>query len=350
MPSELTPPPDRPSSLHDADSPASPAAQYPDPIPGIIAFQSLTVFAGAPGVGKTALLADLCARWRDGRSIFGRAVAPPVGGFYYLAADRQWASHAIWFERVGFAEIPHYSLVDDRSVSLVDLQKAHQAHQLFDRCLDQLDPPPGAHVFVDPVSPLFINGNPNNPRDVARSMIGFSRRCSERRINITVVGHFSKQGKAEDRYTRPQDRISGSGAFVGFSDTQMYMCDPEKDAKLKQPYHLFGWVPRHAPPEDFKLTRNELGLFVPYQGSETEERTAPAAEPVSDGGRAGAQDRLILELFTQPTETRASLSEHLVEQGLLLSPATLTRILDRLVKEHKIMRLGRGTYKRLLPS
>jgi hypothetical protein len=266
-------------------SSAVPAQPYPDPIPGIIPFGTLTIFSGAPGVGKTALYAEWIARWRDGRTIFGQPAHAPIGGFYIIAADRQWASTQYWFDLIGYSDIPHYSLTDDLAINLNDIRDDRKGRELFEMALARLNPPPGAHVFVDPVTPLFITGNVNRSRDVASSMMGFSRLAKDHQINITCTGHFSKQkGDMGDRYLRPQDRIAGSGAFIGFTDTQMYLCDPEPDAKPTQPFHLFGWVPRQRPPQDFKLVRDDHGLFIPYRSLE-------------DVGSVSNSDKRPLELF-----------------------------------------------------
>lgn len=260
---------------------------FPDPIPGIIPFGTVTLFAGAPGVGKTAMLADWCARWRDGRTIFNHPTHAPTGGLFYLSSDRGWRSARQWFDLVGFADIPHYSLTDDEKLDLGEL-KDWKALLLFDSSLAKLNPPPGAHVIVDPVSPLFIAGSPNDTRCVARSMLHLSRTCVRLGINISATAHFGKQkGDAKDRYVRPQDRIAGSTSFSGFTDTQIYLTDPELP---DFPHHRLGWVPRHAPVAEFSVKRDERGLFVPVTledaletGMERVYRHVPASnvDPIS---------------------------------------------------------------------
>lgn len=202
-------------------------------------------------------------RWRDGRTIWGHATNPPVGGFYYVCADRGQTAEA-FHAKVGFSEDVHfYSVVSSQSgIDHTNFHKDAHGGQLLTHTISALNPPPGAHLFIDPLAPLFITGNQNRARDVAASMVGLSRIIEERQINITGICHFSKQkGNKNDRYARPQDRISGSGAFSGFSDTQIYLVDPELPL---QPYYLLGWNPRHHKPEEFRCTREEW--FVPYRG------------------------------------------------------------------------------------
>lgn len=294
--------------------PDEPPPQFPDPIPNIMPFGTVTLLAGAPGVGKTAMVAGFVRRWLDGKSIWGHRTNPPTE-FCYLAADRQWASHQQWFDAVGYSQIKHYSIADDRTINLEWLKNPQNAAKCFENSLKQLDPKPGAHVFVDPMAPLFISGDQNRTRDVAITLLQFSRICSQRQINLTCCAHFSKQKTdAQTQYRRPMDRISGSGALVGFSDTQIYLIDPEPP---EQPYHIFGWRPRHAREETFKVLRNDSGLFIPYN-EDTGEIT------------------LLLELI--PTNQSISVKdlEELAFEGIGMSRRTLFRRLADLKEAGKV--------------
>lgn len=312
-------------------SPTAPAP-FPDPIPGIIPFGTITIFAGAPGVGKTAMLADWIARWRDGRRIWGHETHAPTQ-FCYLAADRQWASHQQWFNRVGYPDIPRYSLADDPFFDLKELLKPYNALDLFRRALDKVNngtpPAQGAHVFVDPVSPVFIAGSPNNSRDVARTLLGMSRECQQRKINLTCAAHFGKQpADKNSRYARPQDRIAGSTAFSGFSDTQVYLIDPELP---DHPWHVLGWNPRLSRPEEFVCTRdNESGLFIPYDVIQEDETASQ-----------------VLDQFdaTGPTSLSVIVERTLQQHGY--SRATVKRAMDRLIEQGRVCKMGRGKYQRV---
>lgn len=301
---------------------------FPDPIPGILPFGTVTVFAGAPGVGKTAMLVDWIRSWIAGTPINGYPTHPPPGGFYYLAADRQWASHLQWLTLVGHPDIPHYSLADDPKFKLEALLKPYNALMLLSDALDALSPRPGGHVIVDPVSPLFIAGNPNSQRDVAYSMMGISREAQRRQINITCAAHFSKQRSEEkDQYARPQDRIAGSTSFAGFTDTQMYLVDP---APPDRPYHTFGWVPRHRRSEEFTFTRGESGLFEPY-----------------DVLREDIVASQVLDCFPDAGTVTISTLIDLVLDVHRHAKSTTKRACDRLIKQGRIARAAKGVYQRV---
>lgn len=245
------------------DLSAPPPPPFPDPIAGVIPFATLTIFAGAPGAGKTTLLVDWLHRWRADQTICRHRTAPPTW-FYWISADRG-QTESEFYAKIGFRDrITYYSVVSGASgINTEDFHKDANGRALFQHCMAVLNPIPGSHVIIDPIGPLFITGNQNRARDVAASLISMSRCIEERQINITGTAHFSKQ-KADpnDRYRRPQDRISGSGAWSGFSDTQMYIVDPEPPNRN---YHQFGWNPRNLPPEDFKFERTARG-FVPHAG------------------------------------------------------------------------------------
>lgn len=305
----------------------APATPFLDPIPNILPFGTVTVFAGAPGVGKTAMLADWIQRWRTGRTIWGHATNPATG-YYYIAADRQWASHQKWFDLVGFSDIPHYSIADNTLFDLDKIMQPTAALALFKHALIDLKPIPGSHVFVDPVSPIYICGSPNDPRAVARTLMEMSRQCQEYQINITCVAHFGKQkGDTKERYVRPQDRIAGSGAFSGFSDTQIYLVDPEPPLILQ---HTLGWNPRHARPQEFACTRGENGLFVPHDVMKDDEQAARICDAFSETG---------------PTSLAVIIERVLQQHGY--SRATVKRALVRLITDGRVCKVGHGKYQRV---
>lgn len=297
---------------------------YLDPIPGVIPFGTITIFAGAPGVGKTAMLVDWIVRMRDGRTIWGHATQPSLA-YAYIAADRQWMSHQKWLDLVGFGDIPRYSIADDPTFNLNDLIGGVKALDLFKRSLDRANNgspvEPGTLVVVDPIAPIFIAGNANVSRDVARSLLGMSRECQSRKITLIVTAHFGKQSADKsDRYQRPQDRIAGSGAFSGFSDTQIYLVDPEPP---DYPYHVIGWNPRHARPQEIPCQRNDHGLFEPYDVM----REDNVASEVLD----------TLEL-TGPTA--AAVIYDRVHHQFGYSKATAKRALERLLQQGRVSRIG----------
>lgn len=309
-------------------------ARYPDPIPGIIPFGTLTIFAGAPAVGKTTMLVDWIRRWFDGRSIWHHPSHRPTH-VYYVCADRGQTEEQ-FRSKVGdnhHADITFYSVVSSKSgIDHTNFHKDAHGRELLTKTIVDLQPIPGSHLILDPLAPLFITGNQNRSRDVAASLIGLSRTIEERHINITGICHFSKQ-KADknDRYRRPQDRISGSGAFSGFSDTQIYLVDPEPP---KIDYYTLGWNPRNHPPEEFKCTRAEW--FTPY------------IDLTDVGVDITEREHLVLNIIPEEGIAPAALQRR-AEEDLGIAQATYWRYLRELTSRELVTRDDRGWIQKCPP-
>lgn len=302
---------------------------FPDPIPGIIPFGTLTVFAGASGSGKSTMLDEWMVRWRDARTICGHPTCRPTAQ-YLLIADRRWdEDHSVWFRVLGWPDVPRYCLAEETVPDY--LWEPSRAVALFTYCLDQLRPIPGSHVFVDPMTPLFVAGDPNAQRPVARTLLQFNKLCAKYSINITVTAYFGKQ-KADhgDRYTRPVDRIAGSGAFAGYSHCQIYITEPEPP---DHPAYILGWKPRHAAEAEFSFARDpSTGLFVPF-------------ELFTELDKQEAVCRAIPET---PIATTPLLAR--IRTAVKMSEATAERYLTKLVTDGRVTRIRKGLYRRLPPS
>lgn len=247
-----------------------------DPIPGILKRFTINILVGAGGAGKSRMLASWWDRWERGATINGYPTNRPTGMFW-LFADRTWEEDgAEIFKAFGRTEkdVAHLNLAD---TIIEDKEKfANVAFKLFLRLLTKLNPCPGAIVYVDPII-LFVSGNPNQMRDVAWALMDFRRVCQQRKITIIATHYYSKQKAGNgDHYVRPVDRGAGSGAFVGFAHTVMYLEEPNKD----HPFYLFGWRPRHRAEETFKFRMdNQTGTFHPYDEVSAQAADVPLSEP-----------------------------------------------------------------------
>lgn len=289
-----------------------PSCPIADPIPKIIPAKGVSLLAGASGVGKTTLLAEWAVRFRDGKSIFGHATQPPsfIG---CLVVDRRWSSHRQWFEAAGFPDIPHYSYQDDAELNWGRFHLKTDLIALLERGLDAIRAPHGALVIVDPIA-MFVPGNLIDYKMSAIGLAMIGRLCEARGITLIGTAHMGKQkGDEKHRYKRPQDRILGSSALAGFTDTQMYLLGPDD---TDEEYYGFGWIPHHAPAQTFELQRDPgSGLFVPYFSHDRD-----------------------FELFgimkTIPTERTGIPTKDIVEatETLRLSKATTYRYLAELKK------------------
>jgi hypothetical protein len=180
-------------------------------------------------------------------------------------------------------------------------------------------------VVIDPVSPFFIAGSPNDQRSVAWSLADLTMSCRDRSITILSTAYQGKQkADKQDVYKRAIDRIAGSAAFAGYSHTQIYLEEPEPP---KIPYYVLGWRPRHAPEETFRFTRDANGLFVPWNPPAMDSRVAALLQLFP-------QDGLIISL--------EEILEHLPE--IPMSQATCYRVLREL-EGTRIEKVKRGYYR-----
>jgi hypothetical protein len=303
--------------------------------------------AGAPHLGKTTLLAGWCAAWRDGRPICGHQTNPPpkIG---VLAGDRGWQSTQQWFAKAGYPDIAHYSLRDCQTTPW-ETFRSHwrQIPTYLATCLDQLDLPPGSLVIVDPLA-LWIAGNVNDYKACAIGLGQIDQIIRPRELTLIMVHHQGKQkGGAENRYIRPQDRILGSAALIGYSDTTIYMLGPEDLSTDRHPvdYWGLGWLPHNAPAETFYFDRDAQGLFIPHVGSRED-----LEEPVTPPRRIEApqldlHQAIVSAIPPEEGITTADLLRY-AETVLQISRATLFRHLRDLEARGAIVRTDRGTIQR----
>lgn len=298
-----------------------------DPLPRIIPAGGISLLAGAPNVGKTALLATLLRQLRDGKLVFGHQ-PNPVTAIGLITADRGWLRGAgEWFKRIGYGDILHYSMVDDAEFDPRSLRRRFERTQRLADFTDRLKLPAGALLCVDPVS-LFLGGNLNDYDGCAIACHEIRAMLRDRALTMMGTAHSAKlRADKRDRYLRLQDQILGSTAIFGFSDTQMYLASPEE---INKPYYAFLWHPHAAPCETFRLERDEQGLFVPYAGADQGNCARLLALLPEDGAE-------------QPLPALLELAE-----ALPLSRATVYRVLETLIERERVVKVRVGVYRRLV--
>lgn len=306
---------------------------FSDPIPGIIPFGTTTLLAGASQLGKTAMIASWAVRFKEGRSICNHAVNPPTA-IGVLVVDRGQSSHKEWFKRAGWEDIPMYSYRDDPKTTWDDFLlrpklKGLLLHGL--QSLEKIHVGRGSLIIVDPISP-FIAGNLIDYKHTLVGLGVIDQLCRERQVTILGIAHMAKQKSEKDRYTRPQDRILGSAALGGFTDTQVYMLGP--DDTDHGSYEL-GWIPHNAPAEQFRFDRDPLGLFVPAAITEDEVTAEEAILQLL----TAAHDQLGVPT---PIKTKDIMSY--LSTAYVVAAKTTEWALTKLAREGKIKRIGRGLY------
>lgn len=303
----------------------TPSQEFPpDPIPRILLGGSVNLLAGMPGVGKSAFLAWFLVRMRDGLEIFGHRPTT-IAKMAIVSVDRSWhQSSQLWLELAGFGDIAHYCLQDDMEFVVDRLENKRGRMQILREALDRLTPLPfGSLVVVDPIAP-FLGGNLLDYDACMVACTKIRRVCRERGITIIGVSHAGKQkNDKKERYLRLQDRIVGSTAQFGYTDTAMYLASPEETGEK---FYTFMWNPHHAPAAAYQLGRSADGLFVPWGESSV-----------------AIEEDTLLKIVPE-TPDGVSFADLITTSGL--SKATVHRRLQELVSERRIERVGHGTYRR----
>ena len=304
-----------------------PSIPYTDPLPGVLPTGGISLLAGAPNVGKTALLAGILRNFRDQLPIFGRQ-PNPVAGIGYINADRSWArGSGIWFERIGYPEIPQYTMSDDAAFNPKRLRKKHERTDILATFIDLLKLPPHSLIVVDPIA-LFLGGNLLSYDDCAVACHEIRAYLRLRKYTMLATAHSSKiKADKKERYMRLQDQILGSTAIFGFSDTMLYLASPQETGK---PYFTFLWHPHQAPAEVFQLEQDDRGLFQMYTGADSANQTRVMALLPEDGTPIAFGT--LVELADQYP----------------LSRATVARVLDALIDLGKVDKPEHGMYVRVL--
>lgn len=294
--------------------------------------------AGPSGVGKTALYCGWVRSLLDGGTILGAAARlegeQAIG---IVFADRALENNRHWLDRFGLYGEPRvgiYSIVDDSSFPLRSLRVAAEHPKLFRSCVDKLLLPPGSLLIVDPIS-LFLGGKLIDYACTAAAMLQLQRIAKERQLTILGVHHVSKQkDDPKSNYRRPQDRILGSGALLGFSDTQFWMIGPEETRK---PYYWVGYASHSEVGRRFEFSRDKLGRFVQVTQDPLEKLKKEAK---------GDQNMAILRLIdVEPTPILAVVA---AAEALGVSRAAVYRTLDRLMLAGGVTKDGVGRYRRLV--
>lgn len=319
-----------------------------DPMPPVILRHSVNLLAGAPGTGKTAFLVHMVQTLQQRKAFF---TLPPTDQPIYQAfigADRSWDdSTRKWFDVQGLDAdtFPHYSLQDDRQFHKARLRKKHERIAIFRECLDRVSPngagvfPTPSLIYVDPLA-LFLGGNLLDYDTCLVACSELREICIDKGICIVGTAHAAKQkADKKETYLRLQDRILGSAALFGYTDTQLYLASPEETDRST---YTFLWAPHHAKSQMFAMTRDELGRFVPVDNQPLESTQAAGRAP-----KALQDVDWLLSLLATPQSFKALLE---AGEARSVSRMTIHRRIKALTEQGRVAQVSRGTYQVVLPA
>jgi hypothetical protein len=256
---------------------------------------------------------------------------------YYLAADRPWhPTYARAFHAAGLkdGDVEWYALMDpgtDYDPRKV-LLRSFSAFDFLQTEINRFKPKPGSVIFIDPLAPLFVQGEQNTSKNVAVSLQWVRRCCQPAHMTAICDTNVTKL-KADEDFKRPQDRLAGSGAFLAYSDTVFNLTQED----MNSPVRTLCWYPRMSPPGKAQFTFDPVtAQLVPFIGLQDEGDTPDTDRPTQ-----------VLMLFPpEPDEIEFGDLFDLAHEAFKTSKASLKRDLTVLIKRGLVVKGGWGAYQR----
>lgn len=227
------------------DSAAVPA-RIPYIIDEIMPAREVHLIGGASGSGKTTLLFQTIDLIEKGQPVFGRASHPMPA--CYVACDRSTASIERTLVRMGMTlDIPRLSLVENRLIgnirSVVDA-----ARKLV---------PDLRLLYIDAMAVLVPQGKISDYKIVADFLADCGEQCA--RKDLTIVGlHHATKVKEGERFLNPRQRLLGSVAWGGFSET-VILIEPKTPDDPTDDSRSIMVLPRNASQEVYDFNFNSEG-------------------------------------------------------------------------------------------
>jgi RecA-family ATPase len=239
----------------------------PDLIQHILPAHEVSILAGASGAGKTTLVMQCIQQIQADRPVFGFKASPDLK-IGYIAADRSWQAYMKLADIAGvdLSKVVVRTLIDDDSIDVSGMEKKPEV--ILYQLLAFMIQAQCNLIIVDPLI-VLLGGDPNKYSSMAPRLIPLNRYC---RVNhITILGtHHAGKARTDFSFKRPQDRISGSAALLGFTSTQLFLSAPEENGTEFSEWTI---VSHHAKAQTIPLTRSDsTGLFEIVTQTHIEEK------------------------------------------------------------------------------
>lgn len=228
-----------------------------DIIQHIVPAHETSILAGASGAGKTTLLMHILKELQQNKDVFGHKASRDLK-IGFIAADRTWEAYKKLAETVGVdvSKLTHVrALIDDDAIDCSTLERNPSI--ILYNLLNEMVKAGCQLVIVDPLA-VLLGCDLNKYHVVAARLIQLNRYC---RLNgVTVLGtHHATKARTEAGFKRPQDRINGSGALLGFTSTQLFLAAADETGGEYTEWHI---ISHHAKAKVIHLKRTQdTGTF-----------------------------------------------------------------------------------------
>lgn len=286
-------------------------------IDGILPERELSLLAGPSGGSKTTWLFQTIELWRDRVPIHGHNSHPCP--FAYVSVDRSQESAEETMIRIG---------IDPDSIPLI--RGVEENLSTIEGVLNaaKLKVPDARLYIIDGFATLVPQGKTNDYHSVANFLRNITRLCKKHDITILGLIHAAKT-KENEKYLNPRERILGSVAWAGFSETLFFIAPIAPDNVVDN-YRLLEILPRQSAQEKFELELDKKGRLIP------------------SSRRQDLDVDLTSFLDGIPFDQDFSADE--LAGNLKVRRAKAYSILKQLQENHAVERVRSGTYRRVKSS
>ena len=300
----------------------------------ILPCREIHLIGGASGSSKTTLMFQILHKWQRREEVFGYKSFPvPMA---YVACERSMASTQRTIDRCAVE-------LNCPTISAVDRKWTKDTDTAFDRISAHLlrEHPTTKLWYIDGLQALTPGGKNNDYSFVQKFLTGITNVCQDHDITILGSVHATKTKEGE-RYMNPRQRILGSVAWAGFSETIIILdqIDPEDPASRRE----IQLCPRNAPQGRFDYDLDSNGLVIFTQND------AHQSAKGRPSGKESHIDSLLSIISTLGTQEipRAAFDE--MGEGLGITSRTMDRLLQQMQVDQHLRWLRKGVYQRVIPS
>lgn len=210
----------------------------------------VNLIAGPSGAGKTTLLLQCLAEFIRGGLVLGKASHPAQVA--YIGCDRSTASIRKTFRRVGlpWGAFPVYSLRDDTTEPTMRAIEGWIAREAPETRL----------LVIEAIGALVPDGKINDYALVAKFLGSMGRWATNHRASILGTTHAAKV-KENERYRNPRQRILGTVAWAGFTDTVITI-EPQSPDDVDDQRRIVLVEPREAKPYSLNMVFDPDGRLI----------------------------------------------------------------------------------------